>query len=197
MTREEFTQFRQVYGGQAAPGVAQGLWPHAPLAPRELHFWFRRLKGFPLDRLLEALDALSMHDRRQAPSVDQVVDALKTLAPPPVPIPAWQQQMARDRGLTVAQLLAEARPAHGDHDIATCWREISDHDWHLRGREAELLAAYARFAAAYPHDRAFWEAQRAQVQTHRTTPPHRRTAATVETFTHVGALLGRKGGGHV
>jgi hypothetical protein len=175
------------------------------LTPREQPLWFRRLKGFPLSRLLEALNALSMHDRRQAPSVEQVVDALKTLAPPEVPIPAWQQQMARDRGITLAQLLAEARPAHGDHDIATCWREISDHDWHLRGREAELLAAYARFAAAYPHDRAFWEAQRAQVQTpdrgpgqaHRTTPPHRRTAATVETFTHVGALLGRKGGWHV
>jgi hypothetical protein len=198
MTREEFTQFRQHYGGPPTPQNPPGLWPHAPLTPREQPLWFRRLKSYPLERLLQALDALSMHDRRQAPSVEQVVEALKTLAPSEVPVPEWQQQMARERGMTVAELLASARPAHEAVDVGRCFLAMFNAGLMRSGQEEAYLAACRRAALDYPADRAFWEAHLAQKRQEFQVPLRGRQRPApdqVDTLTRLGILL-QGGRGH-
>jgi hypothetical protein len=198
MTREEFTDFRQHYGGPETPQQQPGLWPHAPLMQRELPLWYRKLKSYPLDRLLDALNELSSQDRRNAPSVHQVLDICRTLAPPAVPVPAWQQAMARERGLTVAELLAAARPAHDARDISRCCRELFEQGLCQPGQEAAYLAACAAYAAQYPADRAFWEAQLAQKRQEvgpLPRAPERAAADQVDTLTRLGALF-QRGDGH-
>jgi hypothetical protein len=198
MTPEEFDLFLQHYGGIEKPGTPPGLWTHAPLTRREFPLWYRKLKSYPLDRLLDALNELSLQDRRQAPSLHQVLDALRTLAPPAVPVPAWQQAMARERGLTVAELLAAAPPAHDARDISRCCREIFERGLTKPGQEAAYLAACAAYAARYPADRAFWEAHLAQKRQEGgplPRAPERAAADQVDTLTRLGALF-QRGDGH-
>lgn len=212
MTREDFAQFRHAYGGKETPDSPQGFWPQEPLSRREAPLWFRKLQPFPLARVLAALEELSTFDRRHAPSVNQVIEAMHTLAPPEVPVPDWQRDMARAQGMTVRELLQAARPAHADKEIAQCFREISDRNLHLRGQETGFIAACERFAADYPADRAFWLEQIAQKRQEVPAPGSRpgrsldhdpgaagkrRAQALprqVGSFTHLGALLptGRK-----
>lgn len=199
MTRDDFEHFRHAYGGQETPGSPPGFWPHAPLTRREAPLWFRKLQPYPLPRVLAALEEISMQDRRQAPSVQQVLEAMQRLAPPAVPVPDWQQDLAVAQGLTLTELFQAARPAHtADEALARCFREIADAQLYLPSRAAAYIAACERFAARYPADRAFWEAQiaarRAEMAEAPTPGRPPRSAAQVGTFTHLGALLpGRRG----
>jgi hypothetical protein len=195
MTRTDFDRIIHAYGGQQPP---PGLWPHSPLTPREIPLWFAKLKGYEVTRVLEALDDLSMRDRRAAPSLTAVLEAMQARTPRPVPTPAWWSKAVtaavQVHGINGA--FAVLREQQHDSDWITCHVALQVEELTKPGQEAAYLARCRQYAAQYPADRQSWlkeiarVEQRLQQEGHpgqRHTPPPQ-----VGSFTHVSAPRPRR-----